>query len=214
MVRVGRFLLTLLVTVTMLAPAALAGPAKRAFVTSTAYPADLGGLAGADAKCQARADAAGLGGTWHAWLSTYTVNAKSRVDDAAYARLDGVVVAASLADLTDGALAQGLFKNELGATWLYQTWTGTAPDGTAVAQTCSDWTSTTGASQVGYSEANDSKWTANNTWVCDGSLALYCFEVSVAPPPVPTLGEWGVIASLLLLAGLAFRRLRRAPQPA
>jgi hypothetical protein len=46
-----------------------APPVKRVFVTSTVYTGNLGGSAGADDKCQERADAAGLGGTFKAWLS-------------------------------------------------------------------------------------------------------------------------------------------------
>src|SRR5207248_2675590 len=42
---------------------------KRVFVTSVMYDGNLGGLAGADAKCQARATAASLSGTYKAWLS-------------------------------------------------------------------------------------------------------------------------------------------------
>jgi len=44
---------------------------KRIFITSTRYTGDLGGINGANAKCQARADAAGLGGTWKALLVTH-----------------------------------------------------------------------------------------------------------------------------------------------
>lgn len=51
---------------------------KRAFVTSTTYTGNLGGISGADALCQARADAASLGGSWIAWLSTSAINAISR----------------------------------------------------------------------------------------------------------------------------------------
>jgi len=36
---------------------------KRIFVTSTTYDGNLGGLAGADAKCAARGAAAGLSGS-------------------------------------------------------------------------------------------------------------------------------------------------------
>jgi hypothetical protein len=52
---------------------------KRVFITSTIYKGNLGGLSEGDAKCQARADAVGLGGTWKAILSTSTVPAKSRI---------------------------------------------------------------------------------------------------------------------------------------
>lgn len=40
----------------------------RVFVSSKAYPADIGGVVGADVKCQSLAETAQLGGTWMAWL--------------------------------------------------------------------------------------------------------------------------------------------------
>jgi cysteine-rich repeat protein len=43
---------------------------KKVFVSSQMYDGNLGGLAGADAKCQALADAANLTGTYMAWIST------------------------------------------------------------------------------------------------------------------------------------------------
>src|SRR5438045_3087614 len=45
---------------------------KLVFVTSTAYVGNLGGLQGADMKCQARAAAGRLRGTFLAWLSGTT----------------------------------------------------------------------------------------------------------------------------------------------
>lgn len=47
-----------------------AGPPKRVFVSSAKYGGNLGGGTGADAKCQAAADAAGLGGTFAAFVAT------------------------------------------------------------------------------------------------------------------------------------------------
>ena len=46
------------------------GQVKRAFVTSTNYNGNLGGLAGANAKCQERATAAGLTGQWKALIGS------------------------------------------------------------------------------------------------------------------------------------------------
>jgi hypothetical protein len=60
----------------------------RTFVTSTLQLGTFGGLAGGDAICQARADAATLGGTWRAWLSTSTVDARDRIVGAQYQQLE------------------------------------------------------------------------------------------------------------------------------
>ena len=46
---------------------------KTVFVTSATYDGNFGTLANADANCQGLADAAGLGGTYKAWLSAWAL---------------------------------------------------------------------------------------------------------------------------------------------
>jgi hypothetical protein len=95
--------------------ALLAAPAAQAqqsgmtfFVTSEGKGngADLGGLEGADAQCNALARAAGAKATnWHAYLSTTMpggeagVNARDRIGKGPWRNAKGVVVAKNLADL-------------------------------------------------------------------------------------------------------------------
>ena len=78
------------------------------FVTSagSGKGGDLGGIAGADAHCQALATAAGAGGkTWHAYLSSTTTpagqatNARDRIGNGPWQNAKGVVVAKDVADL-------------------------------------------------------------------------------------------------------------------
>ena len=78
------------------------------FITSvgSGKGADLGGLAGADAHCQALAQAAGAGNkTWRAYLSTNgrgganAINARDRIGNGPWQNAKGVVIAASVADL-------------------------------------------------------------------------------------------------------------------
>ena len=78
------------------------------FITSTGSGkgADYGGLAGADAHCQALATAAGAGGhTWHAYLSTSAapgqpaVNARDRIGSGPWQNAKGVVIAKNVAEL-------------------------------------------------------------------------------------------------------------------
>src|SRR3954449_10171784 len=78
------------------------------FITSvgSGKGADLGGLAGADAHCQALAQAAGAGNkTWRAYLSTNArgganaVNARDRIGNGPWQNAKGTVIATSLADL-------------------------------------------------------------------------------------------------------------------
>src|SRR6185312_12286239 len=52
---------------------------KCAFVTSQSYDGNLGGTAGADATCASAATAAGLTGTFAAWLSVTGFDANSRI---------------------------------------------------------------------------------------------------------------------------------------
>jgi hypothetical protein len=82
------------------------------FVTSVGKGngADLGGLAGADAHCQALAKAAGSTiANWHAYLSTTEpggtagVNARERIGNGPWQNAKGVVVAKSVDDLHSAA---------------------------------------------------------------------------------------------------------------
>lgn len=110
MKRIGTLLLAAAAfTVLSLLQAAQAQQADMSFfVTSVGKGsgADLGGLAGADAHCQALARAAGSTSTnWRAYLSTTEpggaagVNARERVGKGPWQNAKGVVVAKSVEDL-------------------------------------------------------------------------------------------------------------------
>lgn len=169
------------------------------FVTSTTHTGNLGGLAGADAICQARADAAGLGGTFRAWLSDSTTAARDRLTRAGvpYVRVDGVQVAANFADLTDGALMQPILLTEGGAVDPQgAVWTGTTPAGELSVATCLDWRSGGGADGgvIGESFERSREWTERcnpapgfppfpagpcggaNRSGCANRGGIYCFE--------------------------------------
>ncbi len=85
------------------------------FITSTGGPtggdlranvADADGLAGADALCQSKAAAAvpaSASKTWRAYLSTSTVNARSRIGTGPWFNVSGVMVATSVDNLHDAA---------------------------------------------------------------------------------------------------------------
>lgn len=152
-------------------------PYKRVFVTNAAYTGDLGGLAGGDAKCQESANAAQLGGTWRAWLSTSTVDAKDRIPDVEYRLLDlDTVVATDKADLIDGAVTNNINLDELGVLRATDVWTGTNNDGTGHGGNCDDWTSLAPNILLGR---NDQVTTWSNSGQiagCGNSVRLYCFE--------------------------------------
>src|SRR2546425_12852317 len=140
------------------------------FVTSvgSGKGGDLGGLAGADAHCQALAAAAGAGSkTWHAYLSTQgagAVNARDRIGAGPWTNAKGTVVAKDVAELhgqnnitKQTALTEkGETVNGRGDTPnMHDILTGSQPDGTAFAagedRTCGNWSkSGQGAAMVGH----------------------------------------------------------------
>lgn len=118
---------------------------KIIFVTSATYSGNLGGLAGADAKCQSLADVANLSGTFKAWLSGIGPgkSAAERLSHhfGPYKRTDGVIVANNWSGLTSGTLLNPINVTETGAMLsplTYRVWTGTRVDGSAFQPTPSD----------------------------------------------------------------------------
>jgi hypothetical protein len=151
------------------------------FVTSVGKGdgANLGGLAGADAHCQALATAAGQGSrTWHAYLSANpsgqpAVNARDRIGNGPWFNgRSGTPIAKDVADLHGDTLDQARLGNNLSRTTVFsekgepingagQTpnehdmLTGSQTDGRAYTDgqdhTCNSWTSNgTGRAQLGH----------------------------------------------------------------
>jgi hypothetical protein len=152
------------------------------FVTSEGLGkgADLGGLQGADARCQQLATAVGAGNkTWHAYLSTQAtdgkpaVNARDRIGNGPWFNAKGATVAKDVADLHGDALDAARLGNNLSRTTAltekgepikgagdkpnqHDILTGSQPDGRAFTDaadhTCSNFTSsaTSGSAQVGH----------------------------------------------------------------
>jgi len=134
--------------------------ATMSFFVTSANPkgGNLGGLAGADAVCQSLAKAAGAGSkTWHAYLSTSTVDAKSRIGNGPWYNFKGERIAANVDDLhsANNKLTAATALTEKGTTPNYlagnppapaaqplqhDILTGTNEDGTKNADTCKDWT--------------------------------------------------------------------------
>lgn len=122
------------------------GPSARlVFITSERFTGDLGGMRGADERCQDSADAAGLSGTYKAWLSDsegHSPSTRFTRSTLPYELVDGTLVAKSWRDLTDGFLESQISLDERGNSapkayggldaWFV--WTGTKVDGTAKTQ--------------------------------------------------------------------------------
>lgn len=92
---------------------------KIAFISSTSSNGNLGGLTGADQKCQTLADSAGIHGTFKAWLGDSTKSPSNRFTQATvpYVKLDGSLIANHWTDLTDGDIANPINIDENGERW-------------------------------------------------------------------------------------------------
>jgi hypothetical protein len=171
---------------------------KRVFVTSTLYTGDLGGLRGADAKCQERAEAGALDGRYKAWLSDSSTSAAARLAHAAvpYVLVDGALVAKDWAGLIQGRLLLPIQLTELGELPTITphpngcgdalVWTNTKEDGSAAStdRSCRDWTDGTSGPGAGQGAV----WgLADHTYLwssecaseqvgCNGAFPLFCVE--------------------------------------
>jgi hypothetical protein len=183
-------------TIVALAGLGLAAPAQAQhatmsfFVTSVGEDkgADLGGLAGADAHCQALAKAAGSTETnWHAYLSATEpggvagVNARDRIGKGPWQNAKGVVVAKDVEDLHSNSsnISKQTALTEKGETVsgrgdavnMHDVLTGSDPQGlysTAGGDTtCGNWTksSADGSAIVGHHDRTGLKDTRHmNSW--------------------------------------------------
>jgi hypothetical protein len=149
-------------------------PRMNFFVTSDVNKTgNLGGLTGADARCQRLAMAVGQGSkTWRAYLSTEAgdggtaINAKDRIGPGPYYNSKGVLMAADSAALHAMNGNADLFIDESGqkikGQWTgsgtpveHDVLTGSTNEGTVLAgKTCMNWTSEMAGifAQVGHSD--------------------------------------------------------------
>src|SRR5262249_33563181 len=138
-----------------------AGGNSKFFVTSATFNGNLGGLAGADAKCDAAAQSAGLPGTFVAWLSDSHTDAISRVQDVGpWSLIGGQTVFSNKASLATGpSVAPN--QDEQGHQVQGQVWTGTVGGGLMASTNCVDWTADTASdSGVGGDSGGTADWTS------------------------------------------------------
>lgn len=150
-----------------------AGTSMSFFVTSTGSGnsgGNLGGLAGADAKCQTLATAAGAGGrTWRAYLSITGTNARDRIGTGPWYNQKGTMIAATVAALHAADIPAANAIDETGAIVpanQHDILTGSNLDGTANASTCEGWTSNAGnrTAIVGHHDSSTTGNNANDRW--------------------------------------------------
>ena len=164
-----------------------AAPALVIFTSRATFTGNLGGIFGADQKCQTFAQAAGLNGKFQAWLSDSKTNAIDRVPEGGPwkklrdgARADLVFATRDSwrgfpADFVD------LFQDERGlapAGGTPPTWTGTDIGGAKAAKNCLDWTSAnpveTGAAGIRASLPEKQAWTQDANNACSRLSSLLC----------------------------------------
>jgi hypothetical protein len=161
---------------------------KYVFITQNTFAAAMGGRDGGDSRCAKAASAAGLTGTWIAWLSVTNSSAIDRIEHTgAYHLLDETEVVASKSELASGSISNPINMTEkrVKLTSNRGVWTGTRADG-SVDATCGDWASVapTDRGTLGSSQATDSGWTkgadqplsGGPNWICDNAVSLYCFQ--------------------------------------
>jgi hypothetical protein len=156
---------------------------SRVFVTSQGFSGDLGGLAGADAKCQASASSAGIEGSFKAWLSDTKTHVSTRLPHSAapYRLLNDNVVADNWAGLSN--IEQSISVDETGDSLIYQTWVWTGegePEPSNDEYYCRDWTSGKAGDVgfVGQALGTGAYWNVSAWRDCEVEQArLFCFEV-------------------------------------
>jgi hypothetical protein len=190
--------------------------ANYVFITSLRYGADQVAPAAADAKCQAHASAAGLPGTYAAWISTSAVNAPVRLGAArGWVRVDGLPFADEVASLVAGEVFYPVALDENGfdrrAIWLYAAFTGTRNDGVVDrAANCSDWTSTADTNVlIGLPDSGAGGWSGGAGASCGSQYALLCFgtDATRAVAPAPSAGRRAFVSAGLRNGGVGLAAL-------
>ena len=164
---------------------------KRVFITTASYAGNLGGLVGADAKCQAAATGAALGGTWKAILSGIT-EPEAAINRVGYnwselRGIDGLTItyAPNLWRTSTTPLINPIVKSQSNVTTVNYAYSNTLETGlnaytTSVQKNCFNYTAQGSDTydHTGYSPNTTSAW-INGTGpyrTCYDGVKLYCIE--------------------------------------
>jgi hypothetical protein len=163
-------------------------PSRVAYVfVSSNYvsPSNLGGVSGADNRCQSLATTAGYGGTWSAIFTTGSENLKAHTpwDWGQLRRLDGAIIANGWNDLWDGVLLAPINISEQLVSTNVNVWTGTSDTSTGVSEPnqCDGYTNSGTTNLVrGASSQASTGWIYSSTAIngsCGMTLAhVYCIS--------------------------------------
>jgi len=160
---------------------------KRVFVTSVTYQGNLGGLDGADSKCNQLALDVGLPGTYKAWLSTVSICVSDRLSHSTspYILVNGDIVADDWSDLTDGTLQSPINVKECGTVVdeheeSDSAWTNTLTCADCMTSDCDAWNSSDASFRgfVGFCMDTHSMWTEAPAYEmeCNRTKRLYCIQ--------------------------------------
>lgn len=167
------------------------GPGQNlVFVSSkTVIPGQLGSVAAADAHCQAAAAAAGLGGTFWAYLSDGKVPAHERFETcAAWVRRDGHAFTPAIDELVELGPRTPLLYDEYGTILPPETLVltnaqgGNAPD----KDPCGNFASVSGTLRHGASNWVGRNWSSFQNDGCGQPVRLACFQANHTGPLVTT----------------------------
>ena len=155
------------------------------FVSSMSYSGNLGGLEGADAKCQALAAAAKLPSPelFKAWLSDSDGSPQSRFEppvDGEYILPNGLEVASDWDSLVAGAdlqVAINVDETKTVITKPFRVWSNTGSTGFGLdGPDCNGWTSDELGMLGSYGTASEvsALWSHTDTEWCSKKYRLYC----------------------------------------
>ena len=158
----------------------------RVFVTSSRFQGDsLGGISQADAHCQNAASAAGLGGSFRAWISEVNNDAISGVPNSGpWYTVDRTELVFNNRSNWATTPIRKISIDENGTDHSDDTyeallvWTGTHSGGLAgdYEATCGNWSEVWVWGVFGILARNTSEWTDWSAGLCDKQYRLYCYE--------------------------------------
>lgn len=161
----------------------------RIFITSSFYTGNLGGLAGADEKCQEAADDAGLTRTYQAILSTEATDSSANarlsisgdiyVVDSSEEKALIIASGSSIWDTDSESLLGQINIDERGDTVSATPWTGTDSEGGVVPSGhCVAWSSSSNSftGETGSTDHLDDRWLESGEIACDNSHPIFCIS--------------------------------------
>jgi hypothetical protein len=164
------------VVVPMMSDESSAEGPKLLFMTNGEWKGDLGGLQGADDKCNAEARSRGFSGSFQALLAHSNSRSESRSNQ----------YALSYQNPAGDNLRSGYYflfhfpylDNPVLPTGSAVVWTGLNVDESSKADHCDLWNSSSvnDSGGVGFADAYDENWYAANTYDCNVARHLYCIE--------------------------------------